>query len=47
MKPGDIVLIIAIILIVVGISTYLIIEKKKGKGGCACCKGSCPHCKKR
>lgn len=39
----EILLIIACVAIVVGVSAGSLIRKKKGKGGCASCGASCPY----
>ncbi len=39
----EILLIIACVAIVVGVSAGSLIRKKKGKGGCASCGAYCPY----
>ena len=42
LKPIDILLIVALTILVVGVSAYLIIKKKKGQTGCGCGCNGCP-----
>ncbi len=46
MKPIDVIIIVAAVLFVVGVATYALWRKKKGKTdcGCGCDCGSCSGC---
>lgn len=39
----DAIIVTAVVLLVLGVSAYLIWRKKKGKGGCGCGCSGCPN----